>query len=145
MSAFLLAYICFLLLEINSMKNILFLILALPFLSISQNQIQGIILDDVNNKPLPFTTITTSENFGTLTDIDGKFSINAIKTITQISISYVGYESVIVPVSKNDKFLKISLKPKIESLREVQSMGLNPKFESIIAFSMPCNIFFSQG
>lgn len=102
------------------MKKLLFLLLLTPLLSISQTQIQGIVLDSKNNQPLPFATITTSSNFGTLTDVDGKFSIKAQKIITQISISYIGYESMIVPISKNEKFLKIALIPKIESLKEVQ-------------------------
>ncbi|MFO7673704.1 MAG: DUF5686 family protein, partial [Lutibacter sp.] len=114
------------------MKKLLFVFFLVPFLSISQNQIQGIVLDSRSNQPLPFATITTSSNFGTLTDLDGKFSIKAQKAITQISISYIGYESVIVPISKNEKFLKIALNPKIESLREVQIIAReNPALQII--------------
>lgn len=114
------------------MKKLLFLLLLIPLLSISQTQIQGIVLDSKNNQPLPFATITTSSNFGSLTDVDGKFSIKAQKTITQISISYIGYESVVVPISKNEKFLKIALNPKIESLREVQIIAReNPALQII--------------
>ncbi|HSQ47834.1 MAG TPA: DUF5686 family protein [Lutibacter sp.] len=114
------------------MKKLFFLFFLVPFLSISQNQIQGIVLDSKSNQPLPFATITTSSNFGTLTDIDGKFSIKAQKTFTQISISYIGYESVIVPVSKNEKYLKIALNPKIESLKEVQIVAReNPALQII--------------
>ncbi|HEY9220020.1 MAG TPA: DUF5686 family protein [Lutibacter sp.] len=114
------------------MKKLLFLFLLIPFMAISQNQIQGIVLDSKNNQPLPFATITTSSNFGTLTDIDGKFTVKSEKKVTQISISYVGYESVIVPISKNEKFIKISLTPKIESLKEVQIVAKeNPALQII--------------
>ncbi|MFZ2284526.1 MAG: DUF5686 family protein [Lutibacter sp.] len=114
------------------MKKLLFLFLLIPFLAISQNQIQGIVLDSKNNQPLPFATITTSSNFGTLTDIDGKFTVKSEKKVTQISISYVGYESVIVPISKNEKFIKIALNPKIESLKEVQIVAKeNPALQII--------------
>jgi hypothetical protein len=114
------------------MKNILFLILLLPFLSISQNQIQGIVIDGKTKQPLPFATITTSVNFGTLTAVDGKFSIKSVKTISQIRISYIGYEPVIIPISENEKFIKISLNPKIESLREVQIIAKeNPAIQVI--------------
>jgi len=114
------------------MKNLLFLIFLIPFLSNSQNQIQGIVLDSKNNQPLPFATITTSSNFGTLTDADGKFLIKSTKSITQLSISYIGYESVIVPIIKNEKFLKIALNPKIESLKEVQIVAReNPALQII--------------
>lgn len=114
------------------MKNLLFLLLTLPFLSISQNQIQGIVLDSKTNQPLPFATITTSSNFGTLTDVDGKFNIKTAKTITQISVSYIGYESFIYSIIKNGKFIKISLIPKVESLKEVQIIAKeNPALQII--------------
>ena len=114
------------------MKKLLFLFLFIPFLSISQNQIQGIVTDSKNNQPLPFATITTSSNFGTLTDVEGKFLIKSTKSVTQLSISYVGYESVIVPISKNEKFIKIALNPKTESLREVQIIAReNPALQII--------------
>jgi hypothetical protein len=114
------------------MKHLLFLLLLIPLLAVSQTQIQGMVLDSKTKQPLPFATITTSSNFGTLTDVDGKFSIKAQKTITQISVSYIGYESVIIPVSKNEKFLKIALNPKIESLREVQIVAKeNPALQII--------------
>jgi len=114
------------------MKHLFFLLLLFPLFSISQNQIQGIILDGKSNQPLPFATITTSSNFGTLTDVDGKFSIKSIKNITQISISYVGYESLIFPITKNEKFIKIALNPKIESLKEVQIIAKeNPALQIV--------------
>ena len=114
------------------MKHRLFLLLLFPLLSVAQNQIQGIILDSKTNQPLPFATITTSSNFGTLTDVDGKFSIKTQKAITQISISYVGYESLIFPITKNEKFIKIALNPKIESLREIQIIAReNPALQIV--------------
>ncbi len=114
------------------MKKLLFLLLLIPLLSISQTQIHGIVFDSKTNQPLPFATITTSSNFGTLTAIDGKFSIKAQKTITQINISYIGYEAVIIPISENEKYLKIALNPKIESLREVQIVAReNPALQII--------------
>lgn len=114
------------------MKNTFFLFLLFPFLSISQTQIQGIVLDLKTKQPLPFATITTSSNFGTLTDIDGKFNIKSNKTVTQISISYVGYETLLFPITKNEKFLKVALNPKTESLKEVQIVAReNPALQII--------------
>lgn len=114
------------------MKQLFFLLFLTPLPVLSQTQIQGIIFDGKTNNPLPFATITTSGNFGTLTDIDGKFYIKSEKTITQISISYVGYESLTFPVSKNEKFIKIALNPKIESLKEVEIIAReNPALKII--------------
>ncbi|MDO9039243.1 MAG: DUF5686 family protein [Lutibacter sp.] len=114
------------------MKHLLFFLLLFPLLSISQSQIQGIILDSKSNQPLPFATITTSSNFGTLTDVDGKFLIKSTKSVTQLGISYIGYESVIVPISKNEKYIKIALNPKTESLKEVQIVAKeNPALQIV--------------
>lgn len=114
------------------MKRLFLLLFLIPIFSFSQTQIQGIIIDSKTNQPLPFATITTSSNFGTLTDVDGKFNIKSNKSITQISISYVGYESLIFPITKNEKFIKIPLKPKVESLKEVQIIAKeNPALQII--------------
>ena len=55
------------------MKNILFFLLLVPFLAISQHKIQGVVIDSKTKQPLPFASIVTNTNFGTLTDIDGEF------------------------------------------------------------------------
>lgn len=114
------------------MKHLFLLLFLIPIFSFSQTQIHGIIIDSKTNQPLPFATITTSSNFGTLTDVDGIFNIKAEKKVTQISISYVGYESLIFPITKNEKFIKIPLKPKVESLKEVQIIAKeNPALQII--------------
>ncbi|MFK5959463.1 MAG: DUF5686 family protein [Lutibacter sp.] len=101
------------------MKNILLVILLIPFFAISQTKIQGIVLDSKTKQPLPFASIITNTNFGTLTDVDGKFYIKTKNTFNQISISYVGYQSVSVAIHKNDKFIRVKLKSSIENLEEV--------------------------
>ncbi len=114
------------------MKKLLLLLLLVPLLSLSQIQIHGIVLDSKTNNPLPFANITTASNFGTLADVDGKFSLKIAKTVSQISVSYVGYETVIFPISQNEKFIKIALKPKVEGLMEVQIIAKeNPALQII--------------
>ncbi|MBL4724616.1 MAG: carboxypeptidase-like regulatory domain-containing protein, partial [Lutibacter sp.] len=82
------------------MKNFLFLILIIPLISISQNKIQGIVIDSKSKQPLPFASIITNTNFGTLTDVDGEFHIKAKNSFHQITISYVGYQSVTVSITE---------------------------------------------
>lgn len=101
------------------MKNILLVVLLIPFFAFSQTKIQGIVLDSKTNQPLPFASIVTNTNFGTLTDIDGEFYIKAKNTFNKISISYVGYTSVTVSINENDKFISVKLKASVENLDEV--------------------------
>ena len=54
------------------MKLFCFLTLFFTLTIQAQFQINGIVTDS-NNKPLPFATITTSENNNTITDVDGKY------------------------------------------------------------------------
>jgi hypothetical protein len=101
------------------MKNILLVALLIPFFAISQTKIQGIVIDSKTGQPLPFASVVTNTNFGTLTDLDGEFNIKAKNSFQEITISYVGYKSVSVPISMNDKFIRIKLKASVENLKEV--------------------------
>jgi hypothetical protein len=101
------------------MKNLLFLLLLTPLISLAQVQIQGTVIDKNTKKPLPFASVVTNSNFGTLTDLDGKFYINTKNTFHQITISYVGYKSVKISINSSDKFIHVKLEASIEKLNEV--------------------------
>jgi len=101
------------------MKNVLLFLLIAPLLAISQHKIQGVVIDSKTKQPLPFASIVTNTNFGTLTDIDGEFYIKAKNSFNKITISYVGYKSVTVPITINDKFISIQLNASVENLKEI--------------------------
>ncbi|WP_299523553.1 DUF5686 and carboxypeptidase-like regulatory domain-containing protein [uncultured Lutibacter sp.] len=101
------------------MRNLLLLVFIIPLFAISQNKIQGIVVDSKTEQPLPFASVVTNTNFGTLTDIDGEFYIKAKNSFHQITISYVGYKSVTVPIAINDRFISIKLEASVENLKEV--------------------------
>ncbi|NLP57722.1 DUF5686 and carboxypeptidase-like regulatory domain-containing protein [Lutibacter sp. B1] len=100
------------------MKKILFLLFLSPFLLFSQNYVQGIVIDSKTKQPLAFASIITNTNFGTLTDVEGKFEITTQKPFDEISVSYVGYTPTNI-VLNNQKFISIKLKSKVENLNEV--------------------------
>ncbi|REE83217.1 carboxypeptidase-like protein [Lutibacter oceani] len=101
------------------MKKFLFLIYLIPLITFSQKQIQGIVVDSKTKNALPFASIITNTGFGTLTDVDGKFSIQTKNAFNQIKISYIGYKSVTVPINLKDKFISVKLTTSVESLNEV--------------------------
>ncbi|UMB60020.1 DUF5686 and carboxypeptidase regulatory-like domain-containing protein [Lutibacter sp. A80] len=101
------------------MKKALFLLFVIPFLALSQNQIQGIVTDSKTKKALPFASVTTNTGFGVLTDTDGKFYIQTKDPFTTIKISYIGYTTLEIPLNNYSKFLKIKLNSSVENLNEI--------------------------
>lgn len=83
--------------------KLLILTLFISVLGFSQNKgtITGTITDkDANNQSLPFANVTLKgTKIGVNTDIDGKYSISATPGNYVIQFSFVGYETVEVPVT----------------------------------------------
>ncbi|WP_426062857.1 outer membrane beta-barrel protein [Flavobacterium sp. DSP2-3-1] len=83
--------------------KLLFFTLLLTGISFSQNKgtVTGMLTDkDANNQSLPFANVVIKGTTnGTNTDIDGKYSIAAAPGTYIIQFSFVGYESVEVPVT----------------------------------------------
>ena len=90
--------------------------------SLFAQQITGKIADE-NNQPLPGVNIVIKgSTTGTVTDIDGKFSITVPGTNTIIEISYVGYRNQEFQVGNQTEF-NITLLPDVTSLDEVVVIG----------------------
>lgn len=90
--------------NLDQMKfKLLFLTLFITAVSFSQNKgtIVGILTDkNANNQSLPFANVLIKgTNIGTNTDIDGKYSISIAAGSYTVQFSFVGYESVEIPVT----------------------------------------------
>ena len=107
------------------MKLFCLLTLFLTLTLQAQFQINGIV-NDHKNKPLPFATITTSDNNNTITDVDGKFILSSKTKTTSFAVSYIGFQTKIISVSDNKKFYLVSLKLKTDDLKEVIISNENP-------------------
>lgn len=101
------------------MKKFLILFLFLPLLLVAQQHISGVLVDANTNETLPFANITTNNNQGTITNVDGKFYLESDKKITTLNISYIGYKTKKVALTNSTTFIKIKLIPTIESIEEV--------------------------
>ncbi|MEL1255058.1 DUF5686 family protein [Flavobacterium sp. DGU38] len=91
----------------------------------AQFQINGIV-NDSNSDPLPFATITTSDNNNAITDVDGKFTISSKTKINSFTISYVGFQTKTITVSDSKKFYTVYLQQKTDDLKEVVVSNENP-------------------
>lgn len=87
----------------NKYRIIMALMAFLPLFAMAQNiTIKGQVFDDME-EPLMGATIVEVNNAsnGTVTDLDGKFSINVRSKDSQLKITFVGYEDNIVTVGNN--------------------------------------------
>ncbi len=97
--------------------------MVLTYSSFGQKNFSGKIIEEESGEPLPFATIIISGSVkGTVTNVDGFFSLFGIRSDTlTLLISYVGYESAVVPVNINEQqeLLIITLRPLSAQLQEV--------------------------
>ncbi|PWB25884.1 DUF5686 family protein [Flavobacterium sp. HTF] len=107
------------------MKLFCFLSLFFTLTIQAQFQINGIV-NDSNNKPLPFATIKTSDSNSTITDIDGKFIFTISPKTAFFTVSYVGFQTKTIPVTDNKKFYPVALSQKTDDLKEVIISNENP-------------------
>jgi len=96
----------------------LFFFLAFPLI-LSGQIVKGKILDAETNKPLPFCNIICKlTNIGTVTDENGRFSINTAIG-SKLNISFIGYKQLELVVNKR-KLGKIYLKSESSLIAEVR-------------------------
>nr|WP_315221333.1 DUF5686 family protein [uncultured Flavobacterium sp.] len=107
------------------MKLFCFLTLFFTLSLQAQFQINGVV-NDSNKKPLPFATITTSQNNNTITDVDGKFLLTITPSTTSITVSYVGFDTKNIAVSTAKKYYAVSLTERTADLKEVVISNENP-------------------
>lgn len=87
--------------------------------------IQGKVTDE-NGEPLIGVNISIEDNSaGTITDFDGNFTMRA-PDHSKLKVSYIGYTTQIIPVSKND-FYQVIMKQDTEVLDEVVVTALGIK------------------
>jgi len=107
------------------MKLFCFLTLFFTLTLQAQIQINGIITDS-NKRPLPFATITTSENNNTITDVDGKFIFKINSSANTLTVSYIGFQTKTIALLNSKTFYAVSLTQQTDDLKEVVVSNENP-------------------
>ena len=97
--------------------NILFLLVFSA--TFAQVKISGTVQDEQNNT-VPFANILfVGSNTGTVSDENGKFYLESDATYSEIEVSFLGFETKIIPVKSRDFNLTITLKESASQLQEV--------------------------
>lgn len=100
---------------------LLMLLVGIPLMA-QESRITGTVTDAETEEPLPGATVRVKgTKSGTVTDIEGKFVINA-SAGDVLLISFVGFDQQQVPV-QNQSNISVSLAPSSKSLEEVVVMG----------------------
>lgn len=97
------------------MKHLVLTILFLPLLIVAQTSIKGMVMvSDASGKhhPLPGANVIWDDtSLGTITDIEGNFTLTYENTYNKLIISYVGYKTSVVQVDNPNTFVHILLTP----------------------------------
>lgn len=90
--------------------------------------VSGKVTDAKNRQPLAFVNIVVNDGqYGGMSDIDGKYTIQAPEPIRTLTFSCLGYEPKTLTVDGADKRINIALKPTVFQLGEVTiKAGENP-------------------
>jgi len=109
-------------LKLPAMRKSISIFLFLNFYLIAYNQvIRGTIMDQMTREKIYFAYVYINGTFvGTTSDKNGNFELDISKYYSMpLTISAIGYYSVILTVKSTDKPILIYLKPKVYELNEV--------------------------
>jgi TonB-linked SusC/RagA family outer membrane protein len=99
---------------------LVFLCLLCSF-SFAQQQVNGIV-KDTNGEPLIGVNVMLDGKAIAITDVEGKFSLNDVKSSSVVSLSYIGYQKQSMTIGKKT-FLNFVLEEDTELLEEVVVVG----------------------
>ena len=104
--------------------------IGIAITSIAQNsvKISGTLKDKKTKEPIAFAHVLINDTkHGTISDINGNFSINTNIEIKTLNIQCLGYKSLTYPIANTSKKLTIYMEEKAKQLAEVViKPGINP-------------------
>lgn len=110
--------------------------LTVLFAQAQKGTIEGVISDDLTGETLIGATVLIAEGIGTLTDIDGRYSIEADHGTYRVKVSYVGYEAIEKTIELSKSKLTLNFKMKGLTLQEVEVIAdVARERETPVAFS----------
>ena len=92
------------------------------------NRVSGTVMDAHSGRALAFVNITyNNTGRGTTSNIDGDFNLQASEPIRLLKFSYIGYQSVEIPVDQAPGDLKVAMQVTTYDIEEIKiTPGINP-------------------
>jgi hypothetical protein len=101
--------------------------------SATTTSVTGSIIDAATGKPLPYVSIGfTGSSYGTRSEMQGKYTLTAAGSFKQVSITSVGYQSIVkvIQVGQSNT-LNVRLQPAQSQLKEVKvSSSKSPRYHN---------------
>jgi TonB-linked SusC/RagA family outer membrane protein len=111
----------------SSKTNVVLFIIIFPLSVLAQQggiRIEGRVIDEKAQEPIIGVNIfLVNEKTGTVTDLNGRFTINARSLPTTISVKYIGYKPLQIDVNEYTKPLTISIREDVNVLNEIVVVG----------------------
>jgi len=107
------------------MKSKLYLILAgllFTLVTYSQRTISGVVVDENNEPIIGANVIIKGSNLGTVTDLQGGFTVTNVTNRTILQFTYIGYQLQELPVG-NLREVKVKLEPVNVELEDLVVIG----------------------
>jgi TonB-dependent starch-binding outer membrane protein SusC len=100
----------------------LFMILGLAIAFAQEKMVSGVVKDSETGETLIGVNVTaaTNKTLGTVTDIDGKYSLSLPDSVTALSFSFVGYTTQVIDITSG--VINVKLSPG-QQLTEVVVVG----------------------
>lgn len=98
----------------------------------AQRTISGKITSDENEPLIGATVQAKGTSVGTVTDVDGNYTINLPQDATTLIFSYTGYQTQELEVGANN-VLDVTLQPAISQLSEVVVVGYGTQIKSTLS------------
>lgn len=97
---------------------------------VTDKNISGVVTDAESNNVLPgVTVLVQGTSTGTVTGIDGNYTLSVADDATTLVFSYTGYETAEIEIG-NRSIINVQLKPSIQGLEEVVITALGIKREA---------------
>ena len=98
-------------------------------------KITGHVVDDMNEPLIGASILVVGTSTGVITDLDGNFNIIVPSGATALQISYVGYETVTVPVPSGNT-VNVKMKSDAQMLSDVVVIGYGTQRKSDLTGSV---------
>ncbi|MDL2302952.1 MULTISPECIES: SusC/RagA family TonB-linked outer membrane protein [unclassified Dysgonomonas] len=99
----------------------LFLFLGIGITLAQTQVVKGSVVDESGDPIIGATVAVKGTTTATMTDVDGKFQLSVARSVTALTFTYVGYETIDVKISPD---MKVQMKSSATELSEVVVTGM---------------------
>ena len=92
--------------------------------SMAQITVSGSVTDDLGEGLVGVSVLLKGTTIGTITDLDGSFSIDIPDNTGTLELSYLGYRTQSLDVSADDNFFEVTMEQDANQLDEIVVTGL---------------------